>query len=343
MFEIMNSPTTRFQRLQPLSIEQQVYIALAALRFFQPMQYEENCQKLGRSPKQHSTQPFSGMDFIRFLAVPDEIPSGVLNNPERHLQRIEELLFKLTRAGLLYCQGSGRSPLVGGSYYTLYMATNYESQGILHLARALGPEFLPWAYRRGTYQITGITADGDKHAGTAIAIAPCWLMTCAHVLQDMEVDERQIDSHGRYYRVVDKLPHSDVDVGLIKVDIDLDVVQGLNFRDPHVGERVYTFGFPRVPLSREAILVMQGGEVSVEQMTSLHGHELFLFSAIARPGNSGGPIISENGHMVGIVTQELSERDSHSHPYHAGIPTATLVRAINELHCGINFPVETWE
>lgn len=54
---------------------------------------------------------------------------------------------------------------------------------------------------------------------------------------------------------------------------------------------------------------MQGGEVSVEHVTSFYGEELFLFSAIARPGNSGGPILSEDGHVVGIVTKELSEND----------------------------------
>lgn len=169
-------------------------------------------------------------------------------------------------------------------------------------------------------------------------------MTCAHVLQDMTVDEQQTAPIQDYsYRVVRQLPHSEVDVGLIEVDRDLPEVQGLNFRDPHVGERVYTFGFPRVPLSREATVVMQGGEVSVEQMTSLHGDELFLFSAIARPGNSGGPILSENGHAVGIVTQELSERNSHDHPFHAGIATSTLAQAIRELNCGVILPVETWE
>jgi S1-C subfamily serine protease len=89
-------------------------------------------------------------------------------------------------------------------------------------------------------------------------------------------------------------------------------------------------------------LVLQGGEVSVEQMTSLHGHELFLFSAIARPGNSGGPILSESGHAVGIVTQELSEQDSRDQPFHAGIATATLAQAIRELDCGVCLPVETW-
>lgn len=340
----MATPATTFQRLQPLSVEQQVYIAIAALRFFQPLQYQQNCQKIGATPATNAIQPFTGMDFMRFLAIPGELPNGMLDAPQRYLQRINELLHRLARAGLLNNQGMGRSPLAGESYYTFYQATNFERHGVLHLARALGPQFLPWAYRRGTYQITGATPDGDIHAGTAVAIAPRWLMTCAHVLQDMTVDEQQVaTAHGYNYRVIRQLPHSEVDVGLIEADQDLPEVQGLNFRDPHVGERVYTLGFPRVPLSREATLVIQGGEVSVEQMTSLHGQELFLFSAIARPGNSGGPILSEGGHAVGIVTKELSEQDSPDQPFHAGIATATLAHAIRELDCGVSLPVETWQ
>lgn len=340
----MAASAATFQRLQPLSIEQQVWIAIAALRFFQPMQYRQNCQKIDTTPAPDVIRPFSGMDFLKFLAVPGELPKGMLDDPQRHLQRINELLHRLARAGLLESQGMGRSPLAGENYYTFFQATSFERRGVLYLARALGPQFLPWAYREGTYQITGVTPEGDAHAGTAIAIAPRWLMTCAHVLQDMIVDEEQVATgDGQSYRLVRQLPHDNVDVGLIEVDRDLPEVQGLNFRAPHVGDRVYTFGFPRVPLSREATLVIQGGEVSVEQMTSLHGHNLFLFSAIARPGNSGGPILSESGHAVGIVTKELSERDSPNQPFHAGIATATLARAIRELDCGVSLPIETWQ
>lgn len=98
------------------------------------------------------------------------------------------------------------------------------------------------------------------------------------------------------------------DVGLIEVDRDLTVAQGLNFRDPYVGERVFTFGFPRVPLSREAMLVMQGGEVSAESVKALHGYELFLFSAIARPGNSGGLILSEGGMSSGSLRRSFPNK-----------------------------------
>lgn len=334
----------RFQYLQPLSVTQQVHVACAAMRFFCPANYVQNCQKIGKIRHFGSVKPFDSMDFLKFLDVPGELPDGMLCKPEKYFQRIYELLHRLVRAGLLMNMGSKGAPITGESYYAVYEATNIERQGVLYLARALGPNFLPWAYRRGTYLITGITPDGDAHAGTGIAIAPRWLMTCAHVLKDMRVDEKQEASEHKFsYRVSRELSHCEVDVGLVEVDQDLPQVRGLNFRNPIVGERVYTFGFPRVPLSREATLVMQGGEVSVEQMISLQGDELFLFSAIARPGNSGGPILSESGHAVGIVARELSENGSHDQPFHAGIATHVLAQAIQELDCGITLPVETWQ
>jgi len=88
---------------------------------------------------------------------------------------------------------------------------------------------------------------------------------------------------------------------------------------------------------------MQGGEVSVERVTAFSGEAFFLFSAIARPGNSGGPILSEDGHVVGIVTKELSEDDPVRQPFHAGIATSTLAAAVSELGSPIELPVETWQ
>lgn len=338
----MMSNSKRFQKLEPLAVHQRIYIALAALRFFSPMLYHENCKDIGKAADPKMIRPFSGMDFIKFLEKPNVLPQFLLSEPFRYVQRIDELLRQLARAGLLTDQGSAQVPLLGNHYYSLYESTAIEKTGVLMLARALGPSFLYWAYQAGTYQITGVTESGDQHAGTGIAIAPRWLMTCAHVVQDMEVDSCQ-SLPGREFNIVRAVAHDSVDVALIEVDCDLHVVQGLNFRDPHVAERVYTLGYPRIPLSIEAALVMQGGEVSVEQMTSFDKEIFFLFSAIARPGNSGGPIISEAGHVVGIVTKELSEGDPFKQPFHAGISTSTLDSAIQELNCSVSLPVETWQ
>jgi S1-C subfamily serine protease len=76
----------------------------------------------------------------------------------------------------------------------------------------------------------------------------------------------------------------------------------------------------------------------------LDGHEVFLYSAIARPGNSGGPIVSETGHVVGIVTEELTQSSAtFEMPFHAGIRTTELVRALSDLDTSLTLPVEDYE
>jgi S1-C subfamily serine protease len=72
--------------------------------------------------------------------------------------------------------------------------------------------------------------------------------------------------------------------------------------------------------------------------------EVFLYSAVARPGNSGGPVISSRGHVVGIVSEQLSEQQSTSdQPFYAGVSSAEILRALGELDPGIQFPWETYE
>ena len=51
---------------------------------------------------------------------------------------------------------------------------------------------------------------------------------------------------------------------------------------------------------------MQSGAVTSEAVTSLGGESLFLYSAIARPGNSGGPVLSQHGYVVGLCTEDVT-------------------------------------
>jgi hypothetical protein len=38
--------------------------------------------------------------------------------------------------------------------------------------------------------------------------------------------------------------------------------------------------------------------------------KVFLYSAIARPGNSGGPIVAQDGRVIGLVVDHSQETDS---------------------------------
>ena len=296
------------------------------------------CGVLGKTRAQGRVEPFSGRDFLSYLETTE-----MLLEADRYSSKIGELLAELGKHGVLKEVGRNGDILLGINYYFSLELTSLQTTGILWLARALGPEFLYNIYAQATIQITGITKDGDAHAGTGLVIAPNWILTCAHVLTDMQVDEEQ-SILGAHRRIIRTLPHPNVDVGLLEVEQPMPLLPGVAFRNPVVAESVFTLGYPRVPLSRESALVMQRGEVTNPSVTLLDGSVAFLYSAIARPGNSGGPILSDTGHVVGIVTKELSEQaEGFRMPFHAGIKTQELVQALAELQVPVTLPVESYE
>ena len=138
--------------------------------------------------------------------------------------------------------------------------------------------------------------------------------------------------------------HSLIDVGFIEMETAMHVLHKPAFRDPIITETVFTLGFPRIPLSQKPALIMQRGDVTNPNVTLFDNTTVFLYSATARPGNSGGPIISETGHVVGIVTKELSEKSEHfPMPFHAGIKTNEIIQAVKDLKIPIELPTETYE
>ena len=147
--------------------------------------------------------------------------------------------------------------------------------------------------------------------------------------------------------------HDEHDVAVIEVDGALTPTPGLGFLAPMIAQRVYTFGFPKVPNVRprvdgtdNAYLVMQSGEVTNEQVIASDRSELFLYSAISRPGDSGGAIVSEDGYVVGMTTNLTQGQYEHEEPFaphHAGIPAHVLANAVAEMNLGIHLPYETFD
>ena len=117
---------------------------------------------------------------------------------------------------------------------------------------------------------------------------------------------------------------------------------GLVFRAPVVAETVYTLGYPKIPYTDGAPLTMQPGAVTNEMVVSLEGNELFLYSAIARPGNSGGPVMSEDGYVVGISSVDLTLSEPFS-PHYAGVPAQRIVSAVREMGMDIEISFDALE
>jgi len=102
---------------------------------------------------------------------------------------------------------------------------------------------------------------------------------------------------------------------------------------------IVTMGYPSVPMTKEAYQIYHKGEVN-SFVEDYENNKLFLFSAKTSSGNSGSPIIDKYGMVVGIITEELFEKeafyDKGKLPYYAAIPASEINESISETFVLLN-------
>ena len=208
----------------------------------------------------------------------------------------------MASTGLLVDGGSRRSGAVSGmDNHYIYSVTEADTRrNQFRLVPVLGPEFLYHRCVPGLVHITGKNETEDEVAGTGIVVHSSYVLTCRHVVCDMEVNKQQ-KFQGQEVNAQSIHPHPKFDVAVIRVNgPPLSPLQGMFFQAPVVAQTVYTLGYPKMPNLKEATVTIQPGAVTAESVTSLSGDSLFLYSAISRPGNSGGPVMSGEGYIVGL-------------------------------------------
>jgi len=165
--------------------------------------------------------------------------------------------------------------------------------------------------------------------------------------------------------------HDQLDVALLEARMPegtgMPRLAGMAFRDPAWADDVYLFGYPHVPMLAGMVITVQRGEVinpaaETPRPGDLRRQKTFLYSAIARPGNSGGPIVAHDGRVIGLVVVDSSpttraqaagyepppttpeERIDHlqrevealtakvfAPSFYRGIPSSLVIRALDEL------------
>ena len=155
-------------------------------------------------------------------------------------------------------------------------------------------------------------------------------------------------------RVVSTRAHPEIDVGIIEVahtaerpslkpgdlpkpksvPYELETLSDLEFRDPEWSDDTYIFGFPPIPMAASDTipLVVQRGEVVNPSIRDRSGNRVFLFSATARPGNSGGPVVSQDGFVLGLVSRLTGFKSAEVEaPFYGGVPTSQIRAALKDL------------
>jgi Trypsin-like peptidase domain len=333
----MTSTNEKYCRLVPFTAESRALLAINAVSFFSPCKYKEKCEILGKS-YDNVIRPLAGSDFLDFLEK-----TNILSEAPRYTDQIRLLLEQMATTGILNEMGRGGGSVdLPKSYFFMKQLTKIQQSGWLWLSPALGADFIYYLATPGIVHISGVNSSNDSHAGTGIIFDPHHILTCRHVVKDMKVNAKQI-FQGLECTITGQFPHPVSDVAVIQVNTALQPVAGLAFNMPKIAQSVYTLGYPKIPFTREAALIIHRGEVTNESVITLDGHNVFLYSAIARPGNSGGPIISSDGYVLGISMQELTYQDETFSPHYAGVSTQEIYKAVDELGIGVQIPIEKYE
>ena len=95
------------------------------------------------------------------------------------------------------------------------------------------------------------------------------------------------------------------DLALLKTDHHW--AQAVSFRDGNeirIGESVFAVGFPLTGLVSSSSIVTTGSVNAVAGPRD--DSRLMQISAPIQPGNSGGAVLDNDGHLIGVVTSELN-------------------------------------
>ncbi|MBF4517817.1 trypsin-like peptidase domain-containing protein [Flavobacterium sp. ANB] len=166
-------------------------------------------------------------------------------------------------------------------------------------------------YKANFWKRNNLKITDDINIGSGFFIDLNTIVTCKHVYEELIKEKIYIeDEGGRKYTVTEVTPHPSDKIDIIKLTTE----ESFDFF-PHttedniiLTERVIVFGYPPIPLSSKPFLMANLGEVSSIVDNYLDGTDCIILSCILRPGNSGGPIINEYGKLIGISTQNRSQK-----------------------------------
>jgi len=319
----------RYSKLSPLTVGLAGELTVELLIFFGVMKAKENAKLLGKAVDPNQITPLSVNDFMDFM----KRHKG-FQDIDRYRFSILLLVKRMENEGLLTFAGNSHGYTMGGErcYYYTKELTRVQSTNLIWLGEALGLEYVQHKAEPFVIPITGIEPRGNVGIGTGTLINKNTILTCGHVLTGMELD-KTIKIDDKDIEIDYCKPHDRMDVGIIRLAEEVDLGFSLPFGDAVILDEILTMGYPPVPMTRDCYLISQKGEVN-SVVHNYDGVEHFVYSSITRPGNSGGPIFSRRGHIVGITTQHVekeNDKEKNVVPFFQGITAREVKRGIHEI------------
>ncbi len=155
----------------------------------------------------------------------------------------------------------------------------------------------------GTPSLKGVAATGTTSLGAGVVInAAGAVLTALHVVAGSpRIQVEFSDGTRTTARIANGDPATDVAV-LIVDQLPSVVVPAVMAGRPRVGDTVFPVGNPLGLRATLTAGVVSALDRSVETRDGRSLQGLIQFDAAVNPGNSGGPLLDRDGHVVGVVT-----------------------------------------
>lgn len=302
-------------------------------------QIKSVCATAGRTTTDTTHDTLMGLgylslsDFLHFASqrVPRQgIPTAIVG---ALLERLRDKAI-LTQDEI-FTAGSRKTYMVNDGLATFL----YERHLIKNLVFGFG--YIAERYKSSVLKILVTTEKGDAGIGTGLlyTVQDTSLQhRCSLVITNRHVAEHQdnlqvLDSEDR------ELPHERVflsdecDAAAILLR-DVQDSPGFHFSvEAKVLDDIVIAGYPPVPRTNHAYQIVHRGEINAV-VNDYGDNEIIIFSAKTSPGNSGGPVIDELGMVVGIVTEQLYEKDAFQErgqlPYFAAVPSRRITGFLHD-------------
>lgn len=138
------------------------------------------------------------------------------------------------------------------------------------------------------------------------------VITNAHVVAGLKNVRLRLDSGETVTATIEKIDVAN-DLALLKASVVSSPLFILSSAEVEKGERVYTIGFPRVMDQGFEAKYTEG---SISSFSGQRGAQnRYQISTPIQSGNSGGPLLNENGQVVGIIVSKLVGKDVENVSY----------------------------
>lgn len=316
------SKQKRFSLLGPLSLKDMELVTWLMLDFFGSLSNKKMREFLGKEVYPKKTVPLSFGDFLSYYKKEHSVDA------HRYTQSFHSLIRKLLDHGFLVNAGSSTgSPPYNQCYYSDREFTEAQKKGLFVFSEALGPNFIRYKYEKYIVRIEGALKSNNliHGTGTGILIQKDIILTCKHNIDDL--DEKHFFLGEKELSVKEYISHESKDISLVILEENItDIEVFPYFGYPFEMDNIVTLGYPPVQTSTDECPVMVSQKGEINGIThNWNSSKILVISSMVRPGNSGGPVVSNYGYIVGLVIQSVNPSTS----YTSNIDTNSKLKQVN--------------